>query len=532
MNKQVLEIEAPGPIGYADTDITGRNHLVRNVLSSWAGHMVFIISGFIMPRLIDRQVGQSGLGVWDFGWSLTGYFGFVQAGIGSSVCRYIAKYRAVNNIDGVCRTISSVICFQGIAAFVVVVLTVMATWLVPFLLSARLGAFITDARWVVMLLGLGVAVQMGFSSFIGVITGCHRWDLHNLLNAGIYAGMVLAWIAGLLMGGGLKSLAIINLAGIVITELVRVVLAFKVCPELRISLTFARWAQVRRMLAFGGKTFLTTFSQALLYQTSNMLVVGYLGPGALAMYCRPGSLIQHALTFVNKYAFVLTPTASCLHACGQKRELAGFLVETTRYGAFIALPIVLFLSIMGSPLLLFWMGPDYTAGWVLAILAVGHLLPMIQQPVWNIMAGMNAHGRIGLANLIGAVVAFVLAVLMMGILDLGLIGAAMAVVIPLTIVYGIYIPFRACRQLDIPVESYLLGMLQKPILCVLPFAICLTGARLIFQTRPIMAILTGGGIGTILLALTYWQYVLPPHIRDRINHYKTKVLGRVLPIGS
>ena len=85
----------------AEADLSGRNRLFRNVLSSWAGHLVFIISGFIMPRMIDTHAGQSGLGVWDFGWSLVSYFGFVQAGICSSVNRYMAKYRAVNDVQSV-----------------------------------------------------------------------------------------------------------------------------------------------------------------------------------------------------------------------------------------------------------------------------------------------------------------------------------------------------------------------------------------------------------------------------------------------
>ncbi|MHC5062326.1 MAG: hypothetical protein ACYTFK_14830, partial [Planctomycetota bacterium] len=50
-------------------DLTGRDRLVSNVIFNWAAYSVFIVAGFIMPRLIDRRLGQELLGIWDFAWS-------------------------------------------------------------------------------------------------------------------------------------------------------------------------------------------------------------------------------------------------------------------------------------------------------------------------------------------------------------------------------------------------------------------------------------------------------------------------------
>jgi O-antigen/teichoic acid export membrane protein len=508
-----------------EPDLTGRDRLVKNVLSSWAGHMVFVIAGFIMPRLIDHRVGQSGLGVWDFGWSLISYFAFVQAGIASSVNRYIAKYRAVRDTEGVRCTFCSVFCFQFVAGILVMGLNVLATWLVPTLLSNRLGQHVEEARWVVFFLGMSMALEVMISPFAGVISGCHRWDLHNGLNAGFHAGIVVAWIVALSLGGGLRSLALINFLGVVLTEITRIRLAFWVCPELRFHPRYVHWTYIRRMLTFGGKSILTTASRVLLYQTSNLLVVSFLGPAALAMYSRPGGLVRHAMTFVNKFAFVLTPTASCLHARGQKEELSELLIETTRYAAYITLPMVIFLSIMGSPLLMFWMGPKYRQGTLLIILAVGHVMTMIQQPVWNILAGMNVHGRLGVANLIAAVVSLGLALLALGVFHLGLIGAALAVVLPLSITYGVYIPLYACRLLGMSVRSYLTSAMRKPLLCVLPFTGCLFGVRYVFAGRPMLELLTGIVVGGLTLGLVYWRYVLSPQARRKVKSMKKQPAG-------
>ena len=89
--------------------------MARNVLSSWGGHVVFVLAGFVMPRLIDVRIGQVSLGLWDFSWSMVSYFGLAQVGVGSSVNRYVAKYRAANDVESLNRTVSSVNVIQMFA---------------------------------------------------------------------------------------------------------------------------------------------------------------------------------------------------------------------------------------------------------------------------------------------------------------------------------------------------------------------------------------------------------------------------------
>src|SRR5579872_4246669 len=109
-----------------EDDLTGRDRFVWNVLASWAGHFVFIIAGFIMPRQIDRHVGQVGLGVWDFGWTAVNYFSLAQIGVGVSVNRYVARYRAARDNEGLGRLISSVMLLQLVAAGIVTVAAVVS----------------------------------------------------------------------------------------------------------------------------------------------------------------------------------------------------------------------------------------------------------------------------------------------------------------------------------------------------------------------------------------------------------------------
>lgn len=329
-------------------DLTGRDRLVSNVLFSWAAHFVFIVAGFIMPRMIDRRLGQEVLGVWDFAWSLVSYFGLVQAGVGSGVNRYVARYRAAGDTSGLNRLVSSASSILSLAGLLVLALTIAGSLLLPRLFGARLGHNALDAQWVVLFLGASLALEMALAAFSGVLTGCHRWELHNIIKGGWYAATVAGMIVALLSGAGLRSLAVITFAGTALDATTHVVLAHRVCEGLRLQLSLVGWETIKQLFVFGGKTLIPSVSNLLLNQTTSILIVAYLGPAALALYSRPRSLIHHINTLVNKMAFVLIPTTSSLQSMGNVKEIRDLLITSVRYSLYLVLPMVLVLVVFGE----------------------------------------------------------------------------------------------------------------------------------------------------------------------------------------
>lgn len=498
-----------------------------NVLASWAGHFVFIIAGFIMPRLIDRNIGHESLGVWDFAWSLVAYFGLAQSGLVSSVNRYVAKYRAAGDTAGINCVVSSATCVLSVLAVAVFALTVVVTIAVPSLLSSRLGEHMVDAQWVIFLLGVSLTIQMVLSGFGGVVTGCHRWDLHNAIHAGGYAVTVAGMISVIMLGGGLRGLALVTLCGDAMGRVVRTWFAYRVCPNLHVGVRYANWSTIRRLGVFGGKTLIPHVGSLLMLQTIAVLIVVYLGPGALALYARPRALIRHATSLVEKFAHVLTPTASSLQAMHDQQALSRLLIRATQISMCITLPLTLIFLLMGDYILLLWMGPAYQQHLVLAILAVGYFAWIIQLPVRDFLVGLNAHGRPGLANFFAGVCAAGMAFVTLGPLRWGLPGAALAVAIPLTIVNGVYVPIYVCRRLKISVWRYAYESARVPAFCSVPFALCLFGARMVFVDRPLAALIAGCVTGGCVLFLLYWRSVLPISLKKCVIARVTR--GRPQP---
>ena len=505
------------PVRAAGLDPAGQSRMTQNVLGGWAAQLVFMASGFVIPRLIDGQIGQAALGVWDFAWSVIGSFTLAQLGIVSSINRYVARYRATGDLDGVNRTVSSVSCLLLVVGLVVMGLTLAAAYGLPHLLGPQLGAHVDEARWVLLLLGASLTVSVVSSGYSGVLTGCHRWALHNAIHAGGQCLTFGGMLGALYLGYGLKALALVHLGGELANRLTRCVVAYRTIPGLQVRPAHVRWSYARRMLTFGGKSFLPDIANLLVRQATNVFIVAALGPAALALYARPMALLRFANVLTAKLAMVLTPTASSLQHMGQEDELRELITSASRYTAYLVWPVVLGLSILGHLVLRLWMGPGYDQELLLTILAVGHLAVLSQQPVHTVLMGLNAHGRPGLARLAASTSSVALIALAIGPLQLGLVGVALAVTVPQTIANGLYLPIYACRRLDMPVRQYLLRTWRGPLLCGLPFALCLVGARLLFVERPLFSLASGSLVGGLVLALLYWRYALPESIKKQLT---------------
>jgi O-antigen/teichoic acid export membrane protein len=501
----------------AHADATGRKQIVSNVLWSWGAQMIYIVAGFIMPRLIDRHLGKEILGIWDFGWSIVSYFSLASFGVTSSINRFVALHRAEGDLAGINQSVSSVICIMSLVATLMIALTIGAVLVVPKVMSDRIGNHQNEVQCVIFFLGLSTAVQAACSTFAGVLTGCHHWKVHNGLHAGGYAMTVLGMVTILTLGFGIRTLAMVYFLSESIPWMVRIRLAYWACPGLSVRFKNADWPTARSMLNFGGKSFIPDIADLLVNQTVSVLIFGTLGPPALALYSRPRSLVLQVRTLVFKMAAVLVPSASSLQKLGHHQSIRDLTIKATRFAAFLTLPLTTLFVISGGTVLEIWMGPRYKEHLLFAILAAGYASFIIQIPTLNILVALNLHGRTALANLFGSICTAVAVAVVVRVFHRGLPAVAAAATLPMAFVYAIYVPIYTCRCLEIPLRRYLLKGMAEPLLAMAPFAACLIAVRFVFPDNPYLKLAVGGGVGSIYLGIYYWRKVLPQSLKTLVR---------------
>ena len=239
---------------------------------------------------------------------------------------------------------------QGLqAAHGAIVLMVLIVYeFIGIYYTQKLGPSLATAQYVVVLLGLSVAVEMLVHSARGVITGHHRWDIHNGLYAASSFLSLLLMATALLMGGGLVSVSIAYLASITLTEVARVALALWVAPEIRVWPKYVSWEQAKHLFAFGIKSLLLSFPQVILVQSVNLVTVAMLGPASLAVFARPFALIRQLYTLVFKFTMMLTPTVGSLQAMKNQDDVHAFFKSTLRFNFAVAIPAIAVFALLGD----------------------------------------------------------------------------------------------------------------------------------------------------------------------------------------
>ena len=492
----------------------GGHRLITSTLWNWAGQLVFVASGFILPRSIDHVVGQELLGIWDFSWSIVALFYLIEFGVSSSVNRFVAKHLAENDLSGLNRTMSSVFCIQLAVGLVILLVTISVVIALPSIWGTRLGPLVTDAQWVVFFLGLSMAVGFGFGSFAGVLTGYQQWGLYNLITSAAMLISLAGMLTVLFLTGSIRLVGAMYALGGVVQQMGHAIAAHQICPSLRVRPWHADQSTMAQMLGFGGKTFMNGLSRSLMYQASGMMMATFLGPAVLALYNRPLALVLVIRTFTTKFAHTLTPAASAMQASGDQHRVQEFAKQMAGVGAALALPPVVFLSILGGPVLLLWMGPDYRDDLLPAILALGHLWAFANLPVQTILTGLNAHGRTAMASVISSALCAAVCWLAVAMLGGGVYAVAICVAVTLTLTDGAYVTAYTCRQLHLPLGSFLLKVWLRPVLCALPFALWLVAARSFFP--PLQALIWGGVGGAIILGALYWRWILSASVRSKL----------------
>ena len=515
------QAQAAKPIS-PEKDRTGRSRLVSNVLFTWAGQMVFFVSGFIMPRLIDRKLGHDVLGVWDYSWSLVTYFRFVDMGVIASVNRYVGRHWGQDDIEGINRVVSSATFALSIAAAIIFLGTVGAALSLPYWSGIHVDQYIVTTQWSVFWLGLMLAGGTALGGFSGVLTGCHRWELQTMRNSTWQFLTVSAMIVALFMGAGLATLAAITAIGQILAHLTLVALAYHACPGLKLKRSYIHKSTIKELYIYSGKTLLPTASEMLLNQTTSVLITSSLGLYPLAVFTRPRSLMRQIDSLERKMAMILIPTTSSLEGCGDVKEIENLLIKSVRYSIYLVLPLVLVLVVFGGEVMRLWMGPDF-ANWILpAVLAIGFLGTCIQTPILSMLEGLNAHGRAGVGQFIGSALSAAAVLVALRYFHSGLETAAVAVTVPLMVVNILYLPMLLCRRLGHGLGSFYRKVAVGPLIHVLPFAVCLAIGRWLFDAYPIPA-LAICAIGCLSLAIFYWHSVLPPSLKSAVGRLARKI---------
>jgi O-antigen/teichoic acid export membrane protein len=440
-----------------------KKKVVLNAGWNWAGMAVSMAAGFVTAPFLVRRLGETNYGLWIVIASFTSYFGMLDLGVRGAVGRQIAYHRARGDQRGVNGVLGTSLAILGAAGFIALLASLGVALVITRLFEIPQDQ-VTASRLALILVGVNLLLWLPLNVFDATLWAYQRFDLLNVIDITAVALRTAFTFALIGRGHGLVTLALLNLISLAGAQAVKGGVSFWLDPGLRADSGDLRRSAARELMGYGIWYFLISASRTLTTQASSLVIGARLGIGLVTPYSIAMRLIGAAGALIVAGTGVLTPIATAMHAEGDRDRQRWLMIEGGKCCLALSLYFVIFLVVLGRPLIALWMGPNLPeSALLLTILALGEALPMSQWITHGVILGMGRHRPLALANVAECAAAAALAMLLAG--PFGLAGVCVAFAISGTLCRGVFQLVYGCRLVGMTPGRYLVQVVA-PVIAV------------------------------------------------------------------
>jgi len=468
--------------------------ILRTVATSWIAVFANAVVGFFLTPYILHHIGDEAFGLWVLVVTLSGYYGFFDAGIRSSVLRYVSRYSALGDRDDVNRVVATAFYFYLIACVLTIFLTILLVPILPGFFSFHSDT-VRAFQSLFLLAGVVQGVTFPLIVFAGVLEAAARYDQVYLVQIGSLAFRVVLVIAVFRAGGGLFGVGAAVILSNLLAYVIQTPLAIRALGGLSLSPLWLSKSIFRDMLRYGAISFGVGTGEKLRGYIYPLVVAKFLSPTAVTIFSLPMKLLAFPTSGLATMTEIVNPISSHLETKKNFAKLR-LLVQLSVQSAFLILaPMVVFLLVFGRELLTLWVGARYASAYsLLVLLTLGMGAAATQCCVQSMLFGIERHKGLmwyrlgeGLAiSILGSVAVKVW----------GLEGFALVIAVTLLLTSLVLVPRHLCRILDLPLRRYLIEGALKPCLVALPLTGVLLGVHSLLVVHRwadmIIAVLIGG----------------------------------------
>jgi O-antigen/teichoic acid export membrane protein len=479
----------------AESEATGWRRLLTGVAANWTGFAAQLAAAFFVSPVLVHGLGDRRYGVWSLIESVLAYLMLLDLGVAASVVRYVARFDATREREALNRLFSTSLCIFAAAGAAIFAVTLVAAF-PAFALLPVPADLATEGRWMLVLLGLNLAVGLPMNVFACVLDGLGRYPAKSAVRtAGVVIRSVLLVVV-IRAGGGLLAVAGLLTAHTVLEHLALAVAARRYLPGLRFSLRLVNGETFRAVRGYSAHALLAMVAGRISFQTDALVIGAFLLPQHITYFALAGRLTEYAKDALRVATTVLTPAVSALEAKGDGAAIRDVFVNSTRYVLWLILPVQLGLLLFGRPFLALWMGPEYAVAsyGVLAILAAPLGLAMAQSVSVRILYGLGLLRWYAWATLAEALANLLLSVAL--VRPWGIEGVALGTAIPsvlLNLAVGVYV----CRQLGVGAGHYLRRSFLRPCALAVLLGVCWWAASSRVAPTSWPALMTLGAVGLV-----------------------------------
>lgn len=402
-----------------------KNQLRVGVLLSYINLAISCIIPFFYTPIMLRMLGQSEYGLYTLANSVISYLTLLTFGFGSTIIRYLSKYRAENNREGVQKTFGLFLGLYSVAALIVLIAGTLVSFNVEEIFHKGLTEIEIDkVHILVLIMTFNTALSFPISVFSSVISSYERYIYRKLVNMiSTIAAPIFNLIALYL---GFKSIGM----AVASTILQFIMLPLDVGYCFKVLKVYPKFEKIehgllREILGFSLFAFLGTLVDLLFWSTDKVILGMLTSSVAVAIYnvgCTFNNIITNLSTSIS--GVLMPQITSMVVTSAGKNQLTELFIRVGRIQYLIIALIISGFTVFGKTFISLWAGNEYADAYWIAILTMFPLcIPLIQNTGLSIVIAQNKHKFRSVVYLIIAILNVISTYLLVPYM--GAIGAAL-----------------------------------------------------------------------------------------------------------
>ncbi|MFL6278612.1 MAG: oligosaccharide flippase family protein [Vicinamibacterales bacterium] len=478
--------------------------VARNVSTRYLAIVADTVAGMVMLPFNLQHLGAAAYGLWILLGSITVHFSVLDLGYGGALVKFMAQYRAHRDtraLNEIASTLFFVFAAVGLVAYGVAAI-------IAFNLDHLFRITPDQAeigKWILLIIAIHICLNFPFSVYGGVISGFQRYDQNNMVAIVSTTAVAIVNFVVLKAGFGLIALVAATTCVRIIAYFVYRRNAYRIFPELSISLKLFCRRRLREVTGFSVYSSLIDWANKLNYQLDTVVIGAFIGSGAVAVWAPAERIISGTQRLTNQLNGVLFPTIVDSDVTKQQQRLQQILLQGTRLSLVMVVPITAALILLADPLVHAWLGNKAAsvAGTIpiIQILSISVAIRVGNATGTTILKGAGQHRMLAFVNLGTGLANLAMSIAL--IKPFGLPGVAYGTLIPIAL-SAIFILYpAACRRVGLPLGEAVRHSVFPAVWPALIVGIALALTRHISSGTLLAVVLQASGGGLLYMALFF-----------------------------
>lgn len=502
----------------------------KNINQLKAGSLLTYVTLFIssvIPLLYTpvmlRILGQSEYGLYSLSNSIISYLSLLTFGLGTSIMRYMMKYKVAKDK----------VMFERVAGLFILIYLVIGVivCIVGFFLSIFTDTFfakglnsaeISKLKILIIIMTVSTAISFVSSVYSNIIICFEKYIFRRLSDMILTIAAPVLNLVVLFMGMASIGMATIGLVLQILTFFVNYLYS-KYKLDVSVRLLHPPVELLKSIFNFTIFVFIGMIADLLYWATDKVLIGSMIGTVAVAIYnvgSTFNSMLQNLAAAISS---VFSPRVNTL-VFEEKpmEELSDLMIRVGRLQYLIVSLVLSGFIVFGRKFIEIWAGKSYGDAYTIALLTMIPLaIPLIQNIAFTAICAMKKHKFrsilyvvLAVANVIGTYIL---------IPYMGIVGAALCTCVVFILGHGIIMNWYYYKKIGVDILSFWKNILQMSIIPIVMIVAYLLFERYILgDYSSLLIMLVYIVIYTLVFCLLSWIFSMNRYEKDLVLGFVKK----------